>query len=79
MLMCVSANEDITVQLSLNGSEGFHVTPRNNLMSMNDTNLKVVDRDDLGLWKASNFITITTHNMGLAFRGCQILEPLDSL
>ena len=79
MLMCVSANEDITVQLSLNGSEGFHVTPRNNLMSMNDSNLKVVDLNDLSLRKACNFITVATHDMRLAFCGSQVLEPLDSL
>ena len=70
MLVRVSTHEDVTVELSLNGSQSFVVAPWDNLMTVNDTNLEVVDLNDLCLREAWYIITVTSHNMRLAFRSC---------
>ena len=79
MLVRVPADEDIAVQLSLHGSKGLHVTPRDNLVAVDNANLKVVDLDYFGFGQAWHFITVTLDNVGLTFSGSQVLKPLDHL
>ena len=49
LLMGVAGDEDVAVKLTLDGSQSLHVAPRDDLMAMDDTNLKVVDLDNLRL------------------------------
>ena len=77
--MCVSTDQDIAIQLSLYRSERLHITPRDNLMPMDDANLKVMDLDHFGLWQARNLVAVASHDMGLTFCGSQILKPFNGL
>ena len=79
MLVRVSTHQNVTVELSLHGRQSLIVTPGDHLMTMDDSNLKVVDLDYLGLGQACSIVAIATHNMGLAFRGGQVLQPFDRL
>ena len=79
MLVCVATYEYITVELSLHCSESLHVTPRNNLVSVDDPNLKVVDLHYLCFWQARLFVAVTLYDMRLTFCGCQVLKPLNHL
>ena len=47
--MGVAGDEDVAVKLTLDGSQSLHVAPRDDLMAMDDANLKVVDLDNLRL------------------------------
>lgn len=50
--VCVTGNEDINVQLSTQDGKAFFVAPRNNLMSMSQTDLKATHSQyfSLGKW-----------------------------
>ena len=75
----MAAHQDIAVELSLHGSQGLHVTPGYHLMTVDDTDLEVVNLDDLCLGETLNLVTITAHNMCLTLRCCEVLEPLNRL
>ena len=77
--MSMSAYEYVTVELSLNSCERFEVAPRENLMSMNDSNLKIADLDDFCLWQASPFIKVTFHDVSLTLCCGEVFEPFDGL
>ena len=79
VLVGMAADEDIAVELSLNASQGLHVAPRDDLVTVNDSDLKVVDLDHFGVGQAWNFVAVPLHNVRLAFRRSQVLQPLDSL
>ena len=79
MLVSVSTDEDVTVELSLHGSECLHVAPRDHLVTVDDANLKVVDLHHFSLWETWHFITVTLDDVCLAFCGSQVLEPLHHL
>ena len=70
MLVRVSTHEDVTVELSLNGSQSFVVAPWDNLMTVDDANLEVVNLDDFCLREAWYIITVTSDNMRLTFCSC---------
>ena len=73
MRVRVSAHQNVAIELTLNGGESLHISPRNDLVSMDNTNLEVVDLDDLGLWQGCDLIAIAFHDVRLAFRGSQVL------
>ena len=79
MLVRMAAHQDITVELSLHGSQGLHVTPGDHLMTVDDSDLEVVNLDDFCLGEALHLITVTAHNMCLTLRCCEVLEPLNRL
>ena len=79
VLVGVATDQNIAIQLALNRSESLHVTPRDDLVAMDDTNLKVVDLDNFSLGQASNFVAVTLHNVSLTLCGGQILQPLHRL
>ena len=79
MLMSVPADKDVAVELSLHGSKRLHISPRNDLMAVNDANLEVVDLDHFRLGQTCHLVAVTPHYVRLTFCGSQILEPLDGL
>ena len=79
MLMSVSTDKNVAVELSLDGSKRLHISPGNHLMAMNDTNLEVVDLDHFRLRQTRHFVAVASHYVRLTFCGSQILEPLDRL
>ena len=79
MLVCVATYEDVTVELSLHGSECLHIAPRNYLVTVDNPNLKVVNLNNLGFGQACLFVAVTLHDMCLTFCGRQVLEPLNHL
>ena len=58
-------DEHVAVKFALDGGERLEVTPRSNLMSMNETDLDVADGDDLGLRECGEVIKFTAHSMHL--------------
>ena len=58
-------DEHIAVKFALDSGERLEVTPRSNLMSMNETDLDVADGDDLGLGERGEVIEFTAHSMHL--------------
>ena len=73
MRMSVSANQNVTIELTLHGGESLHITPWNDLMPMDYADLEVVDLDNFGLRQCSDLVAITFHDVRLAFRGSQVL------
>ena len=77
MLVCVSTDQDVAVKLSLHGGQGLHVAPRDNLMTVDDTNLEVMNLNYFGLGQSCHFVAVAAHDMGLTFCGSQVFKPLD--
>ena len=77
--MGVSRDQNIAVQLALHGSESLHVAPWDNLVTMNDSNLEVVDLHDLRLRQALDIVAVALHDVCLTFCGSQVLKPFDGL
>ena len=78
--MGVAADEDVAVELSLHCSQCLKITPWENLMSVNDSNLEVADLNNLRLWQVAKiFIEITLHDVSLALRRSKVLEPFNCL
>ena len=49
--MSVSTDENITVKLSLHGSECLKIAPWDDLVTVDNSNFKVSDLHHLGLWQ----------------------------
>ena len=79
VLVRMSAHQNIAVKLSLYGGQGLHVSPGDHLMTMDDTDLEVVNLDDLCLRKALHLITVTANDMCLALSCGEVLKPLNRL
>ena len=79
VLVRMAAHQDIAVKLSLYGSQCLHVSPGDHLMTVNDTDLEVVNLDDLRLGEALHLITVTTDDMCLTLSCGEVLKPLNSL
>ena len=77
MLVCVSTDQDVAVKLSLHGGQCLHVAPRDNLMTVDDTNLEVMNLNYFGLGQSCHFVAVAAHDMGLTFCGSQVFKPLD--
>ena len=75
----MAAHQDIAVELSLHGSQGLHVTPGYHLMTVDDTDLEVVNLDDLCLGEALYLITVTADDMCLTLSCSEVLKPLNCL
>ena len=64
--MGVSTHEDVNIELSLNGSQGFKVAPRHNLVSMDKSDLEVADLHNLSLRQLTHVnVKITSHSVHL--------------
>ena len=50
VLVRVAADQDVAVQLPLNRGQRFHVAPRNHLVAVDNSDLKVVNLHYFGLW-----------------------------
>ena len=68
--MGVSADEDVAIELSLDGGKGLQITPWDNLMSVDDSNLEVANGDYLGLRQVGLLIEVALHYVGLALGRC---------
>ena len=79
VLVRMAAHQDIAVKLSLYGSQCLHVSPGDDLMTVNDTDLEVVNLDDLCLRKTLYLITVTADDMCLTLSCGEVLKPLNSL
>ena len=79
VLVCVATDQDVAVKLPLNRGECLHVAPRDHLMSVDNSDLKVVDLHYLRLWQACNLVAVSLDDVCLTFCGSEILKPLDSL
>ena len=79
VLVRMSAHQNIAVKLSLYGGQRLHVSPGDHLMTMDDTDLEVVNLDDLCLRKALHLITVTANDMCLALSCGEVLKPLNRL
>ena len=79
VLVSMAAHQDVAVELSLHGGQGLHVSPGHHLVTVDDSDLEVVNLDDLRLGEALHLITVTAHDMRLTLRCGQVLEPLDRL
>ena len=79
VLVRMAAHEDVAVKLSLYGGQCLHVSPGDHLMTMNDTDLEVVNLDDLSLGEALHLITVTADDMCLTLSCGEVFKPLNSL
>ena len=79
VLVRMSAHQNIAVKLSLYGGQGLHVSPGDHLMTMDDTDLEVVNLDDLCLGEALYLITVTADDMCLTLSCGEVLKPLNRL
>ena len=79
VLVRMATHQDIAVKLSLYGGQGLHVTPGDHLMPVDDTDLEVVNLDDLCLGETLNLITVTTDDMCLTLSCSEVLKPFDCL
>ena len=79
VLVCVSADEDVAVELSLHGGQCLHVAPRDNLVTVDDTNLEVMNLNYFSLGQSCHFVAVAAYDMGLTFCGSQVFKPLDRL
>ena len=77
--MSMPTHKDVTVKLSLHSSKGLEVSPRDNLVAVDDTDLEVADGDHLCLWEAWHLVKFALDDMSLALGCCQILKPFNSL
>ena len=77
--MGVATHKDVAIKLSLDSSKCFKITPWNNLMTVDHSNLEVANLDDFGLWQVGIIIEFTFCDVSLALCRCKILEPLDGL
>ncbi len=48
--MCVPRNEDVDIQLPLQQPQTSHVAPRDHLVAVDETDLKLANCDNLLLW-----------------------------
>ena len=78
--MGVPADQDIYIELPLDGSKSLEVTPRNDLVTMNQTDLEVPDLHHLGLWQLGHVnVEVASDGMHLRLCGSEVLKPLKSL
>ena len=78
--MGVPADQDIYIELPLDGSKSLEVTPRNDLVTMNQTDLEVPDLHHLGLWQLGHVnVKVAPDCMHLRLCGSEVLKPLKSL
>ena len=78
--MGVPANQDVYIELPLHGSKSFKVTPRDNLVTVDQTDLEVPDLHHLGLRQLGHVnIEVPPDCMHLRLRGSEVLKPLKSL
>lgn len=77
--MGVTANKNVTVKLSLDRGQRFNVTPGYNLMTVDQTDLKVSDMHNFCLREVWQLIKIAFHNVSLTFCSGKILKPIDNL
>ena len=77
--MCVSCDQDIHVQLSLNAGKSLHVSPRHNLVAVDEAYLKVAYLHNFCLWQVRILVEVASDNVAHAFCGGKILEPFFSL
>jgi hypothetical protein len=62
----VPAYQNVNIKLSLHGSQGFKIAPRDDLVSMNQANFKVPYLNDLGLRELCYiYVKISTDSMHL--------------
>jgi len=79
ILMSMAVDQDVTIQLSLDSSEGLEITPRSHLMSMDKSDLEVSNGHDFAFRKAGQLIEISLHDVSLTLGGGQVLKPLHGL
>ena len=73
--MRVSCDQNVHVQLSLHASQSLHVTPRHNLVAVDEAYLEVAYLDDFGLWQVWVLIEVSSYDVAHTFCGGKILEP----
>lgn len=78
--MGVPAYQDVYIELSLHCSKSFKVAPRDNLVTVNQTDLEVPYLHHLGLWQLGHVnVKVTPDCMHLRLCGSEVLKPLKSL
>ena len=78
--MGVSADQDVYIELPLYGSKSFKVAPRDNLVTVDQTDLEVPDLHHLGLGQLGHVnVEVTPDCMHLRLCGSEVLKPLKSL
>jgi hypothetical protein len=78
--MSVPANKDVYIELPLHGSKSLKVTPRDDLVTVDQTDLEVPDLHHLGLWQLGHVnVEVTSDCMHLRLCGGEVLKPLKSL
>ena len=75
----MSTDEYVTVKLPLDGCQCLEIAPRDNLVSVDDSNLEVANRDYFGLWQPWMLVELSLDDVCLALSSGQVLQPLDSL
>ncbi len=50
--MCLTAYKDVTVKLSLDWGERFKISPRDNLVAVDEADFEITDLYSLCLWKS---------------------------
>ena len=67
-LVRVTAYQHVAIQLSLHASQGFYVSPRGHLVSVDHADFDVSDLDDLSFREPLVFIELSSYCMHLRFR-----------
>lgn len=74
--MCVPRYEDVDVQLSLEQRQTGHVTPRDHLVAMDETDLKLAHCHHLLLRVVQVLIKVSSDYVNVSSKGLQVVIAL---
>lgn len=73
ILVCVTSDQNVDIHLPLNHRQTVRVTPRDNLMAVNEANLELTYLNDFRFRERLVFVEIATHNVDVRSKGLQLI------